>query len=106
MDARRAQKMIDTLLGGIAGRRVPVAIIDITGVSVVDTHVADTLIRAAQSARLLGTEVILTGIRAGVARTLAPLGFELHGLTTRKTMQEGIAFAFASMRRRAAERAG
>jgi PAS domain S-box-containing protein len=104
IDARRAQRVIDTLLAGVAERRVPFAIIDITGVPVVDTHVADTLIRAAQSARLLGTEVVLTGIRAGVARTLSSLGFELHGLTTRKTMQEGIAFAFETMRRRAAAR--
>ena len=100
MDARRAQRMIETLLRGVADGRVPFAIIDITGVPVVDTHVADTLVRAAQSARLLGTEVILTGIRANVARTLASLGVELHAVTTRKTMQDGIAYAFERLRRR------
>ena len=99
MDARRAQLMIETLLRGVAERRVPFAIIDITGVSVVDTHVADTLIRAAQSARLLGTEVILTGIRSGVARTLIGLGVELHGVVTRKSLQSGIAYALDRLRR-------
>jgi rsbT co-antagonist protein RsbR len=91
--------MIETLLRGVAERRVPFAIIDITGVSVVDTHVADTLIRAAQSARLLGTEVILTGIRSGVARTLIGLGVELHGVVTRKSLQSGIAYALDRLRR-------
>ena len=48
---------------------------------------------AARAARLLGTEVILTGIRARVARTLVRLGTDLSGLNTRKTLQEGIDLA-------------
>jgi rsbT co-antagonist protein RsbR len=59
----------------------------------VDAHVADTLVAAARAARLLGTEVVLTGIRAGLARTLVRLGTDLSGLNTRKTLQEGIALA-------------
>ena len=43
-----------------------------------------------RAARLLGTEVILTGIRSGVTRTLVRLGTDLAGLNTRKTLQEGI----------------
>ena len=101
MDARRARRMVETLLRGLEQTRSPVAIIDITGVSVVDAHVADTLLRAAQAARLLGTEVVLTGIRAGVARSLVRLGLELGGLSTRKTLQEGIDCALEYLRRRA-----
>jgi anti-anti-sigma regulatory factor len=99
IDAERAARMIQTLLQGLARSRAPVAIIDITGVTVVDTHVANTLIQLAQSARLLGTEVILTGIRAGVARSLVGLGVELGRLTTRKHLQGGIARAFELLRR-------
>jgi rsbT co-antagonist protein RsbR len=90
--------MIEALLKGLAETRAPIAIIDITGVSVVDTHVANTLIQMAQSARLLGTRVVLTGIRSGVARSLVGLGVELGELTTRKTLQGGIACAFESLR--------
>ena len=93
MDARRARRMLEALLRGLERTRAPVAIIDITGVSNVDAHVADTLVAAARAARLLGTEVVLTGIRAGVARTLVQLGVELSGLNTRKTLQEGIDLA-------------
>jgi len=82
--------MLEALLRGLERTRAPVAIIDITGVSNVDAHVADTLVAAARAARLLGTEVVLTGIRAAVARTLVQLGVELSGLHTRKTLQEGI----------------
>jgi anti-anti-sigma regulatory factor len=100
VDAKRARRMIDALLRGLEETRSPVAIIDITGVSVVDEHVANTLLQSAQAARLLGTNVILTGIRAGVARSLVRLGVNLSGVNTRKTLQEGIALAQEYLRTR------
>jgi rsbT co-antagonist protein RsbR len=99
IDEARAARMIQTLLRGLEQSRAPVAIIDITGVPVVDGHVAHTLVQLAQSARLLGTEVILTGIRAGVARSFAGIGVELGAVTTRKNLQSGIARAFELLRR-------
>ena len=100
VDSRRARRVLGALLTGLERTRAPVAIIDITGVSVVDEHVADTLVQAARAARLLGTEVVLTGIRAGVARTLVRLGVELGSVSTRKTLQDGIACASEYLRAR------
>jgi rsbT co-antagonist protein RsbR len=82
-----------TLLTGIDETRAKIAILDITGVAVVDTQVADALLRAARAVRLLGAEVILTGIRPDVAQTLVALGTNLDGIVTRGTLQSGIAFA-------------
>jgi rsbT co-antagonist protein RsbR len=93
IDSRRAQQVMDALLEGIAQTRARVAILDITGVPVVDTQVANALIRAAQSVRLLGAQVILTGIRPEVAQTLVGLGADLSGITTRSSLQSGIACA-------------
>nr|MBA3242958.1 STAS domain-containing protein [Acidobacteriota bacterium] len=101
VDSKRAQRMMEALLNGLSETRPPVAIIDITGVSFVDAHVANTLVRMAQAARLLGTHVVLTGIRGGVARSLVGLGVELAGLTTRKSLQDGIACSFEFLRARA-----
>jgi PAS domain S-box-containing protein len=101
VDAKRAKRLIEALLKGLAETRMPIAIIDITGVSVVDAQVANTLVQMAQSARLLGTQVVLTGIRSGVARSLVGLGVELAGLNTRKTLQDGISCAFETLRARA-----
>ena len=98
VDAKRARRMIDALLRGLAETRSPVAIIDITGVAVVDSHVANTILQSAHAARLLGTHVVLTGIRAGVARSLVRLGVDLSGVNTRKTLQEGIALAGEHLR--------
>ncbi len=64
----------------------------------IDTQVADTLIRAAQSVRLLGAEVVITGIRAGVAQILVRLGADLSEVVTRRNLQEGIEYAEGLMR--------
>ena len=93
VDSRRAQHVLDTLLHGISESRARFAILDITGVSVVDTQVANALLRAAQAVQLLGAQVILTGIRPEVAQTLVGLGADLHSIITRSTLQSGIAYA-------------
>ena len=98
VDAKRARRVIETLLRGLAETHALVAIIDITGVKVVDKQVANTLLHAAQAARLLGTRFILTGIRAGVARSLVGLGIDLEAVKTRKTLQDGIRLAFEFLR--------
>jgi anti-anti-sigma factor len=92
IDSRRAQQVIETLLQGIASNAARLVILDITGVPLVDTQVANTLIRTAQAVKLLGAEVVLTGIRPEVAQTLVGLGVDLSGIVTRSTLQNGIAY--------------
>ena len=93
LDSQRAQAVLDTLLRGVASTRARVAILDITGVPVVDTQIANVLIQAARSVQLLGAQVILTGIRPEVAQTMVGLGVEMRGLVTRSDLQSGIAYA-------------
>jgi anti-anti-sigma factor len=93
IDARRAQQVLDTLLHGVARTRAHVAIVDITGVPLVDAQVANVLVQAAQAVNLLGAQVVLTGIRPEVAQTLVGLGIDLGGITTQSNLQSGIAFA-------------
>ena len=95
IDSMRAQQIMETLLEGIGEQRASIAILDITGVRVVDTQVANALIRTAQAAQLLGARVILTGITPEVAQTLVQLGIDLSSVTTRSTLQSGIAYALA-----------
>jgi rsbT co-antagonist protein RsbR len=93
VDSRRAEQVIETLLSGIASSGAQTAILDITGVLVVDSQVASALVRAAQSVKLLGTRMVLTGIRPEVAQTLAGLGVDLSGIVTSSTLQRGVAHA-------------
>ena len=93
MDSVRAKQIMHNLLEGLVASRGRVAIIDITGVPVVDTAVANALLQAAHAARLLGAEVILTGIRPEVAQTLVHIDAKLGAITTRGTLQSGIQHA-------------
>jgi rsbT co-antagonist protein RsbR len=93
IDSRRAQDVMEGLLRGIEAQKARTAILDITGVPVVDTQVANALLQAAQAARLLGAKVIITGIRPEVAQTLVGLGVELGSIITQATLQSGITYA-------------
>lgn len=93
IDSARAQQIIEELLTGVVANRATTAIIDITGVPIVDTQVAGALLRAAQAVELLGSRVVLTGIRPEVAQTLVGIGVNLGSIVTRATLQDGIAYA-------------
>src|SRR5215213_2810468 len=93
IDSKRAEQILAVVSQGVVSKGARVAIIDITGVPAVDTHVASVLIRASQAVRLLGAEVVLTGIRSRVARALVELGVDLGGLVTRGSLQAGITYA-------------
>jgi anti-anti-sigma factor len=93
IDSTRAQQIMETLLEGVEQQRARTVILDITGVSVVDTGVADALIRSAQAVKLLGAKVVLTGIGPAMAQTLISLGADLSSIITRGTLQSGVSFA-------------
>lgn len=93
VDSARAQQILETLLEGIAAYQSEMAILDITGVQTIDTQVADALVHTAQAVRLLGAQVILTGISPAIAQTLVHLGVDLAGIITHSRFQDGIRIA-------------
>ncbi|CAN99080.1 anti-anti sigma factor protein [Sorangium cellulosum So ce56] len=97
IDSARAAQIMETLLSGISSQSAHTAILDVTGVRAVDAHVADALTRTARAAQLLGTRVVLTGVRSEVAQTLVNLGVDLSGITTLGTLQSGIAHALRQL---------
>lgn len=101
IDARRAEALMQAVLQGSQQHKARVVIIDVTGMKKVDAHVAGTLLQTARALRLIGSEVVLTGMRPDVARTLVELGVHLGALVTRGTLQSGIAYAMGHARLRA-----
>ncbi|WP_437662762.1 PAS domain-containing protein [Sorangium sp. So ce1182] len=91
----RAAQVIETLLDGISRQQARIAILDVTGVPQAGPSVTDALLRTAQSVRLLGAEVVLTGIRPSVAQALVELGTDLGGIVTRGTLEQGVAYALS-----------
>lgn len=93
LDSGRADHVMDAVLSAIVRYQAEVVIIDITGVAVVDTSVANSLLQTVRAADLIGTLSILVGISAEVARSMVHLGVELDRVVTRRDLQAGIAYA-------------
>jgi len=93
IDSRRAAEVTERLLEEIAAQQAEIVIIDITGVSLIDTSTANHLLMTTRAASLLGSKVVLVGMGAEIAQTIVHLGVELHGLVTLADLQAGIAYA-------------
>ncbi|WP_437318323.1 STAS domain-containing protein [Sorangium sp. So ce385] len=98
VDPGRAAAVLERLLEGVSAEQARVVILDITGMSGVDTQVADALVQTARAVRLLGAQMVLTGIRPEVAQVLVALGVDLRGIVTLGSLQSGIAFAMQQPR--------
>jgi len=97
IDTERARRIMEELLTGITRHQAELVIIDITGVPVVDTAVANHLIQTIKAARLLGARSILVGISGEVAQALVHLQIDLSGVVTRSNLQAGIEYALEQM---------
>jgi rsbT co-antagonist protein RsbR len=93
LDSQRTQQLMEKLLESIVDTRSSVALIDITGVPSIDTQTARHLVEAVSAVRLLGADVILTGIRPAIAQTLVHLGVDLSGVATRSSLSSGLRVA-------------
>lgn len=109
IDSGRAQQVMEQLLAAVERHRARMAIVDITGVALVDTAVANSLLQAAAAAKLMGTEVVLVGIRPEVAQTIVGQGVDLSAVITVSDLQSGIEYALrgpASQRRSGGQAGG
>lgn len=101
VDTSRASEIMERLLSAISEKQARCAILDITGVDIVDTRIADHFIKVVKAAELLGVRCIITGIRPAVAQTLVEIGVDLSSITTRRTLREGFRECLRFMRQSA-----
>ncbi|HDQ73126.1 MAG TPA: PAS domain S-box protein [Chloroflexi bacterium] len=103
VDSMRARDITRALLTGIGTHRARVVILDITGVSVVDTGVAEHLNKTIQAARLKGAHTIVTGVSDAVAETIIDLGIDWSEIETLADLQTGLRAALLRVGRRIVE---
>ncbi len=90
IDSRRAQEILSSVLGRIAETRARVFIIDISGVSVVDTAVANHLIKLTRATRLMGCKALLSGLSPAIAQTIIELGIDVSAIDTHATLRDAL----------------
>lgn len=97
LDSTRSQIVTERLLQAVANADCTVVIIDISGVPMVDTLVAQHLLKTISSARLMGVECIISGIRPEIAQTMVHLGIDLSGVKTKGSMARALEQAMEMM---------
>lgn len=95
IDSHRARQVMDNVLLKVSEAQAKCILIDIAGVPVVDTNVADSLVKTTAAVRLLGAQTILTGITAQVARTIVQLGVDITTMHTVSRLADGIELALS-----------
>jgi rsbT co-antagonist protein RsbR len=93
LDSQRTQMVMESLLTSIEETQSKVAILDISGIPIVDSLVAKHLIRTVSAAKLMGAQCIITGIRARISQTMIQLGVDLSDVTTRSSLADGLRVA-------------
>lgn len=93
IDSRRAKQLTEQLLYSIRENRAKVVVMDITGVPNVDSKIANHLIQTIEAARLLGSNVLVSGLSPTVAQTLVAIGLDLSKIRAISDLQSGIAEA-------------
>lgn len=93
LDSWRAGALRRRILEMVAEHRARVVILDVTGITMIDTEVAKALIDTAVAIRLLGARTVVSGIRAAVAQTLVSLNTSLGEIITVADLGAALAYA-------------
>jgi len=90
VDSKRAVDIMDKALTSIVENRAHTLMLDIGGVGVVDTAVANHLMKIAQAATLMGCKTTISGISPAIAQTVAELGIDLGAIHTTSTIESAL----------------
>jgi methyl-accepting chemotaxis protein len=90
VDSKRSVDIMNKALTSIADTRASTLLLDIGGVAVVDTAVANHLIKIAKAAVLMGCKTIISGISPSIAQTIAELGIDLGAIQTTSTIESAL----------------
>ncbi|ACA59224.1 STAS domain-containing protein [Candidatus Desulforudis audaxviator] len=95
LDSDRAQGMAERLLDRVSATRARVVVVDVTGVPTIDTVAGGFLIETFSAVKLLGTEVILTGLKPEIAHTLVKLGIDFRMVAIARDLEDALRQAIA-----------
>ncbi len=98
IDSKRAQEITTAVLNKIAETEARIFILDISGVAVVDTAVANHLVKITKSTRMMGCESTISGVSPAIARTIVDLGIDVGGIETIATLRGALASAFERLK--------
>lgn len=90
IDDQQAEDLSEDVLRSIAEQAAASLVLDVTGISVIDSHFCAVLGRLATAASLMGTACLVVGMRPAIAMTLQEMGLELPGIRTALNLEDAL----------------
>jgi len=90
IDTRRSALIMETALNKSSSLKFKVLFLDISGVEIIDTMVADNLFNVIYALKLLGVKTVITGIRPEIAQTTVKLGIDFKTIDTKSTLAQAL----------------
>lgn len=97
LDSKRAQTVMNTMLEKITSTESRVFVLDISGITVMDTAVANHLIKMTKATRLMGCSCVISGVSSHVAQTIIDLGIHTDEVNTTNTLKDALVSAFKTI---------
>lgn len=97
LDSKRAQDLMQGILTKINTTQSRSAILDISGVAVVDTAVANHIIKITKATQLMGCRCIISGISPAIAQTMVELGIDVETISTTASLKDALEEAFQGL---------
>ena len=94
IDSIRSQRLMTNMLKHIQENSKRVALVDVAGISTIDSAVAAHLIKISKATNLMGCETIISGISPEIAQTIVNLGIDIQGFKTTSTLQDALEYSY------------
>lgn len=92
LDTKRAQILMENALTKGSEYHLKLLIIDLSAVPIIDTMVADQVFKVIAALRLIGINVVLSGIRPEIAQTMVNLGIEMNRIKTFSSLHQAVTY--------------
>ncbi|WP_102707348.1 STAS domain-containing protein [Terribacillus saccharophilus] len=90
IDTHRAKLIMETALTQGNALELDQLVLDVSGVLMIDTMVANQILQIVQTLRISGIKTIITGIRPEIAQTMVSLGLEFNSITTISNLKNAL----------------
>jgi rsbT co-antagonist protein RsbR len=94
IDSVKSQKIMEDILVSISLQETRVVIVDIAGISAIDSSVAAHLIKIAKATKLMGCRCIISGISPAIAQNIVNPGVDTSDIETTNTLKDSMKKAY------------
>ncbi|MFG6494587.1 STAS domain-containing protein [Fictibacillus sp. UD] len=90
IDTHRAKWIMESTLQQCTDTNITQLFIDLSGVVIIDTMVANEIFQLVNTLKLIGVQSIISGIRPEVAQTSVQLGIDFSQIPTQSTLKQAL----------------